>query len=297
MNEATFENLLAAGRTLLGATTPEREPFPPGCLSFARARALALGATAIQAPEAAHLERCRRCTGLIGAFRAAVPHMPWWQMLRRRLGRLSAAEERAAAAHLEEEGCPACFTRWEALGSAREWSILPPGRLRLPDPAAAGAAAVELEVTARSANGELEADLVEEESSLSLEVRTKNPQLNHSLVGYTLLGAAGEGRLGGLLLLRPDVQGWFAARERFDAASVYATLHGACDELLISPLALDLLGSEEREQLLAAAHRSRHDPELRSTWLEWSTRIRPAFPSLGEETHELLQDLRRELGA
>src|SRR4029077_9905660 len=126
----------------------------------------------------------------------------------------------------------------------------PESGLRLPDPAAAGAAAGEMEVTARSANGEVGGELGEEESSLALEVRTRNSQLNRTLVGYALLGAREGGVVAGFLLLQPDVEGWYAARTRFDAASIYATLHGTCDELLIAPLAANALGSEERELLL-----------------------------------------------
>jgi hypothetical protein len=126
-------------------------------------------------------------------------------------------------------------------------------------------------------------------------VRTKNPGLDGTLVGYTLLGTRPEGRLAGFLVLQPDVEGWYAARADFDPARVFAALHGACRELLIAPLALDLLSTEDRELLLAGAASVRDDPGCRAAWLGWATRAGTADTPLSPEALLLLSRLRGSL--
>jgi hypothetical protein len=92
----------------------EAERFPlahPGNLSFARARALVLNPALWQDQEREHVRQCGSCARLVEGMERAIPHPSWWQLLLRRLGRLSADEALVLRYHLEDGQCQRCLRR------------------------------------------------------------------------------------------------------------------------------------------------------------------------------------------
>ena len=297
MNSAELQQLLGTVRGAAGprsepedgrgATSPPPHPFPPECLSFERTRALALDPGRWRAEERRHTATCRRCRRLVASAEVQMPHLSLWTLLRHRLGSTSERERQAIAYHLEEGGCRRCRQVAGALAVGTSFRLPP---FALPHPAAAGAATGALEVGGRSSDGRLEAELVEEERQILLEIRSREAALNHQMIAYTLRGAQQE--MQGFLVLRPDVERWYAAQEIFDPELLYSRLQGRCEEVLIAPVGLEALPGVDRELLLAEAGRSRGNAEARAAWAAWAS----SRADVSEETRRLLDEVRAAVG-
>jgi hypothetical protein len=295
MNEARLDELLATVRGALRAGTAPGAPSAPGCLSFARARALVLDPERWRADERAHVAGCRRCARLLHTFEQEMPHLSLWSLLRSRLGRLASDEARAVEYHLREGGCRRCRERVERLGAALERVIQFPGPVPLPAPGAVGAATAVLDAVARSPDRVLEAELVEEDGRVLLEVRTKNATLKHRLVGYTLRGARQADAQEGFLVLQPDVEGWLTAQTTFDPEELYSRLQGRCEEVLLCPVDTEVLSYAEREALLASAEQSRKEAAAREGWMAWVMEAVQKSESVSDRTWQLLCEVRERL--
>jgi hypothetical protein len=291
MNKITFDELFAQARQRLSSRPPARTG-PPGCLLFARARALALNPDRWTASEQEHVAGCRRCARLVRDFERNMPHLSFWLLVRRRLGTLAGAEQRLVNYHLENGECRHCRARAASLEGQLDALVRAPGPFLLPHPAAAGAATPMLDVLARSADDHLEAELMREENQITLEVRTRLERLNHYLVGYALRGGQGE-VVEGFTVLAPDVEGWYTGHAVYPVGDLYARLSGICEEVLVGPVHASMLTGEEREALLASAAGSRENDRMRAAWAAWLTAC--AARDLSPDMRELLHELRIQL--
>jgi hypothetical protein len=289
MNAAGLDELLSVARTRLREPVPEGESIASDCLSFARARALALNPDRWTAAERSHAAGCRRCARLLESFEREMPHLSLWTLIRRRMGALAASERHAIGYHLEEGECRRCRAREERLGTAFDGIVRLPGPVPLPHPAAAGAATEGLDVSAWSAGGLVEAELAEEEGRILLEIRTRDAAWNHHLAGYAL--RSDHGQENGFLVLRPDVEGWYSAQAAFDPRALYSRLGGKCEEVLAGVLDVELLTGVEWEALAASVARSRGDPGVQAAWEAWAAEVIRRGETLSEEARPFLQSL------
>ncbi len=270
MPRETLEERLAALRARL-ATAPATSISPRECLTFERARALALDPGRGTAVEERHRAGCRRCGLMLESFGRQLPHLSLWTLLRRQLGRLSEGERRVVRYHLMEGGCLRCRQREERLQALAGQATLLRGPILFRDPAMVGAATPRPQVTARSETGDLAAELVETGPEAILEVRTKQVALNHRLVGYSLAGAEGTLPEEGFQVLRPEVEGWYAGHVSLDAAALHARLLGRCEEVLVTLADPEALTVEEQDLVVAAAGRDAGDPAASAAWTAWAT--------------------------
>jgi hypothetical protein len=274
-----LDDLLAGVRERLRALYSNETVCPPGCLTFSRARLLSLEPDRTTVEERSHLEACHRCAQLLQTFAREMPHLSLWTLVRRHLGVIEEREQQAVAYHLEQGACRCCRQRADTLRGASDRLLQLSGPLVLPHPTAVAAATAQSHARARSRDGSLETELVQEGHQLTLELRTRNAALNHHLVGYSL--RSGPRQREGFTVLRPDVEGWFTAETTFESRDLYTALGGRCEELLVLPAVEEVLGSSERDALLASAARDRTDVKARAAWTAWlaeAARRGEAFP-------------------
>src|SRR5207302_9935437 len=108
MNETVLENLLAAVRGRLQDADTRRGALPDLCLTFERARTLALDPARWREDERAHAAGCRLCRLLVVGIGRLMPHASFWTLLRSQLGLLSGHEQCALAYHVGPEACVRC---------------------------------------------------------------------------------------------------------------------------------------------------------------------------------------------
>jgi hypothetical protein len=137
--------------------------------------------------------------------------------------------------------------------------------------------------------------MTEEGGRVVLEVRTKKPELQGQLVGYSLRGMKRAAT--GFLIMCPDVEGWFAALTAFDAKELYARLDGRCEDLLVSPIDVEVLTAEETEALLDSVARALEDEEQRAGWMAWAETVERRRSNLSENALALVRDVRHRLRA
>lgn len=273
----------------------QRLPPPPSgdpsrtahCLTYSRARALALNPGRTTADERAHIAQCRRCGQLLASFGRHLPHLSVWTLTRRQLGTLRPAEEEAVEYHLLDGGCRECAARAEQLAHSPLGLLQLPAPHLLPDPAVARAAARAPEVLVRGQHGDLEADLVVEGDELCLEVRTRNPQHLHRLVGYVFEAETGEALLEGYLVLGPDTEGWYAAPQRIDPERLRADVLRCCQALLVMVLHPASLSAEEWQRVRESAPGPDADAEVKDAWRAFcreSLEQPEAIPLVAQET-------------
>lgn len=152
-----------------------------------------------------------------------------------------------------------------------------------------------LDVTATSPDQRVEVQLVEDEGKIVLEVRTKDATLNHQLFGYALRDADGHEAVTGFLVLREDVNDWYAAHVAFDLDELYATLNGQCRDVWVGLVEAEMLTEAGREALLASVERDRDDAEAQAAWRAWADRAAQS-ETLLDEARQLIQDVRERLG-
>ncbi len=138
----------------------------------------------------------------------------------------------------------------------------------LPHPQALVAGSSPLRIVASSADDSLEAELSEEETSLVLEVRSRDARLNHHLVGILLYGRGRNHVIEGFTVLHPDVEGWYTGHAKYTKEELYTRLHGCCEGLVVSPVDPSLLGPPEWEALEAST-REFPDAASRHAWMRW----------------------------
>jgi hypothetical protein len=164
--------------------------------------------------------------------------------------------------------------------------------ISLPNPQVAHARTGEpLDVTETSPDERIEVEFVEDKGAMVLEVRTKDAALNHQLFGYALRDADGQEAVTGFVVLREDVNDWYAAHVTFDLNELFATLNGQCRDVVVSLVEAEMLTEAEREALLASVERDRDDAEARAAWRAWAGRAAQS-ETLPEEARQLIQDVR-----
>lgn len=285
----------------LGELKRRLPPSPSGdprrtahCLTYSRARALALDPDRATAAERAHTTQCHRCRHLLASFSRHLPHLSLWTLTRRQLGTLRPAEVEAVEYHLLDGGCRECAARAEQLAHSPLAPLQLPAPHRLPDPAVARAAVREPEVLVRGQNGDLEADLVQDGDELCLEVRTRNPQHRHRLVGYVFEAETGEALLEGYLVLGPDTEGWYAAPQRLDPERLRADVLRCCQALLVMAVPPGSLSAEEWERVRESAPGPDAGAEVQDAWREFcrkSLEQPEALPAAALETLRSLADV------
>jgi hypothetical protein len=217
---------------------------------------------------------------------------------------------------LDRVGWDAGFRRWlekimtpEQAGDAA--APAPPRMpflvLTFPDPlphpeALAAQSDQPLHLASASADGRLQADLVEDGPRLLLEVRTKNPALNYALIRVTP-GAAdprdpAAGRL--MLLLRPDVNEWYAAHATFNTAELREDLQ-AGGRVRGLGLFISVVDPEWREgrdtgAVFDQVEGEREGPAGRAAWHAWLEHVERQRPISSAYLRELLEGVRARLG-
>lgn len=125
--------------------------------------------------------------------------------------------------------------------------------------------------------GEVQAEVVQlgppvqEQRSVQLRIRTKNPAFNLQLVRYAFQTAAGVDAEVGFVWLRPARNDWFAASVTLDAVSLFQKVNGECRPVV----AVGWKGAAERSDsdhaaLLDAVRRDAGAVELSNAWIAWA---------------------------
>jgi hypothetical protein len=249
---------------------PEPESVPRNCLTFARARELALNSTRWTTEEEKHAAGCPACVSLVARFERSMPHLSLWMLIRRRLGLpLLPVEEHAFQYHLVEGGCRQCGER-----DRRAGELLPTvTHLRglLPTPLRPGVHAQTAPATtsASAAGNVVDAELALERGRLGLEVRTKDARWKHQLVGWTLATRREREARERFAVLYPDVEGWFVDHSWLDAKELGLGTNNPCQEILAAALDVELLTDAQRESIVGVVWRL-EVPAQRSAWREWA---------------------------
>ncbi len=244
------------------------------------------------AAERAHIGGCAYCQKTREKVQRVLWHPTLWQVFLHNLNG-GVAE---VAYHLEQDKCQPCLARCRCLEKVRNCivSFLSPIPLRNPQVALA-ATGEPLDVTATSPDQRIEVQLVEDRDAMVLEVRTKDVALNHQLFGYALRDADGQEAVTGFLVLREDVNDWYAAHVTFDLNELFATLNGQCRNAVVSLVEADMLTEAEREALLASVARDRDDAEAQAAWRAWAERAEQSG-TLPDDARQLIRDVRERLG-
>jgi hypothetical protein len=139
------------------------------------------------------------------------------------------SEEQAHAAD-----CPYCrnvLARQQRMATAAvvlhfpdAFDIPAPGQM-------AAKSATDIDLTAGSADGRLEAEFLQDRQGYVLEVRSKDKALEGHVVQYVLCDRDGNEAVEGTFMLQADANDWVAAHVPFDPADLYAPLKGHCSKL------------------------------------------------------------------
>lgn len=262
----------------------------PACLTYSRARVLALDPAGSTAAESAHAAECRRCGHLLRSFDRQLPHLSIWTLMRRQLDLLRPAEADRVQYHLGSGHCRECTARAERLAGVPLTRLQLPALLVPPHPAMARAAVPEPEVLVRGEHGDLEADLVRDGDELCLEVRTRNPAHRHQLVGYAFASGTGEALVEGYLVLGPDAEEWLAAHELIDPERFRAAAPDGSAALEVAVLPPACLSAEEWRRVRTAAPGPEAAEEVRATWREFC-RTQLVVGSLSEDALETVRSI------
>ena len=274
MDDTRLNALISQVRARLEAVPPAPPPGNETCLMFARARSLALDPEQWTAEERQHAGSCRRCRHLVESFQREIGHLSYWTLLRVTLGATTAWEQHEVKAHLETAGCRYCRRRKDALARRSPLRLYFPHVPALRNPAVLLAAPSEPLVLAHAEHADLEAELIDDHDELALEVRTKNPALNHMVVGYALLGKGGELIFEGFLVLAQDVEGWYTGQAALHQEALLESSVGSGGILEVSVPELELLG--EREALLLQANAIQDEAGQRA-WRAWAEQTATDF--------------------
>jgi hypothetical protein len=259
-----------------------------GCPPPDRAWAVALGLADPTGEERAHLRSCPRCRTTWRRLRWQVRHPSWWDLARATRGALEGDEANDLRRHLEGP-CPACAARLGRLAPAAGVLFTRPAAL--PDPRAwAAASGPPLDQGAASPDGRLEAQLVAAGADVVLEVRTRDPGLAGHLAAGGCAAPDGEPLLA-FAVLRPDVNGWYAAGMRWDGARLHDRLGGACRDLAARVVGPDLLTAAEAGALRESIARDASDATARAAWRAWAARALEAGGPPAEEIRAVLREL------
>jgi len=275
------------------ALTAGAEPSLPrvDCLGFARAREVVLDPTRLTSQEKAHLKECRLCCTLVTSLERNLPHLTFWSLLKQALGQLSPSERHSVEYHLEAGGCRSCRARQERLRQ----SLLPVLQMPSPPtpvpPHVVRAAVKGPEVLASAVSGELEAELIRYRGDLSLELRTRSAPAETSLAAYAFQDERGGSLLDGYAVLRPDVEGWYAAEVDLDAARYHEKVGDRCRVLWVGLVDPAVLSEEEWARVSEATPGPEAESEARGAWLNWCTHTLLAGKDLPAPAQAVLQEL------
>jgi hypothetical protein len=257
-----------------------------GCPPPDRCWAVALGLSAWNDGERPHLSACPSCRSAVRRLRWRVRHPSWWTLQRATLGLLPADEAGEVRRHLEMDGCGSCGRRRQRLAGDEVVSFT--AAVPLPDPRTWAAAGGGLDQAAASADGRLKAHLLGLGRDVILEVRTRDAALDGRLVACGCAGDDEEPLLA-FAVLRPDVNGWFAAQVRWDASELHARLCGSCRGLMARVLEPGLLTAAETDALRASIDRDGPDERSMTAWRQWRERALVQPEPLSEEVRVVLR--------
>ncbi|MFQ3610174.1 MAG: hypothetical protein SNJ72_01640 [Fimbriimonadales bacterium] len=246
--------------------------------------------------EREHLRTCTFCQAMRDKLQPRLWFPSLWQLVLYRLGRLTGDEAEAVARHLERDRCRRSLERLRQIEAVQGTiaALLQP--IALPKSQMAHAHTTEpLNKTLTAPDQRFEAQLVEDDDQIVLEVRTKLPELNYQLFGYALTDTEGHEAVTGFLVLRPDVNDWYAGTVNFQREALAETLKGQCREVVVNWVEPSLLTPTEQEALLASLERDWDDEEARSAWQAW---VEKALQdeNLPDEARQLLQQVHARLG-
>ncbi|MGV3721116.1 MAG: hypothetical protein ACO1SX_09420 [Actinomycetota bacterium] len=260
----------------------------PGCLTFARARELALNSVRWTREEQSHAADCPSCTNLVARFERSMPHLSLWLLIRRRLGLpLQAVEEHAIQYHLVEGGCRECGERDRRAGELLPNVTVLRGALPIPAAPGVQASTAPAATSASASGGALDAELALERGRLGLEVRTRNDQWKHQLVGWTLATRREREARERFAVLYPDVEGWFVDHSWLDAEELGLGANNPCQEILAAAMDVELLTDAQRESIVGLVWRLK-SAEQRSAWRDWAVE-QQLRGQLGAHTRDVLQ--------
>jgi hypothetical protein len=147
-------------------------------------------------------------------------------------------------------------------------------------------------VLAECEAGDLQAELLDDCGNLSLEVRTKNPHLNHSLVSFAFSDANAP-VLEGFLVLAPDVEGWYTGETGIQRTALLPSFSHLGGTLQVSLVDAALLTGREA-QLLSAAATAEQNVAIRKAWRAWGEQAVSDLNAASEVT-AILQSLTEQL--
>jgi hypothetical protein len=150
-----------------------------------------------------------------------------------------------------------------------------------------------VEVTRLSPDQRLESTFYEDEDRLVLEVRTREPALEHQLVRYAIQGRDGSEVRAGFLVLARAEHGWIAAHATFAADPLHEQAQGLCQALEVRPVAAESLTTGDRPALLASL--AEPNETERTAWRSWLDRTERENEALPAEIAPLLSELRERL--
>ncbi|MCC2669115.1 MAG: hypothetical protein K0Q72_1586 [Armatimonadetes bacterium] len=244
-------------------------PPSPDCLTFARARMLALDASRSTGDEDRHSAGCRRCARMRDLIEREMPHLSTWVLIRKRLGLpLFPAEQHMVAYHLKAGGCRDCAQREAALTDRFPKVVVLGGVLPVPLSRAVGASTPPVSAGGHSADGTLEVEVVLERGRMGLELRTQSPRWRHQLVGWTLATRREREADERFAVLQADVEGWFVDHAWLDVKRLRLGPQNRCEEILAAALELEHLSAPQRQRLLQSVRDA--SAEQLADWRHWA---------------------------
>lgn len=288
--DGILDPFFGEGVAAAGESGPEL--VAPGCLTFARARELALNSVRWTSEERSHAAECAACETLVARFERSMPHLSLWLLIRRRLGLpLLPVEEHAVKYHLEEGGCRECGERDRRAGELLPSVTVLRGALPMPALPGVHAATAPAATSASVSGSALDAELALERGKLGLELRTRDRQWKHQLVGWTLATRREREARERFAVLYPDVEGWFVDHSWLDAKELGLGANNPCQEILAAAMDVELLTDAQRESIVGLVWRL-EAAEQRSAWREWALEQRQR-DQLSAHTRDVLERIIR----
>lgn len=141
----------------------------------------------------------------------------------------------------------------------------------------------------------LEAQFMEVENEVLLEIRSKNANFLNRLLGCGFRGKTKGSPFLHFVVLHPDRNDWYTAQIRFDIRELYDQIDGECHDVLIGPVDVNDLTSEEGEALLESVKRDRNDERARTAWVDWAGHVKKEPEPLPDRIAQLLAEVNDQL--
>ena len=132
----------------------------------------------------------------------------------------------------------------------------------------------------------------EQDGEVLVEIRTKEPTCCEHLFLCGFQGPAARAPDLHFFLLQPDAEDWYHKILRFPAQELFNQLGEKCEDLLVYPVDVNGLASDEKEALLKSVSRDcdRNDQPAIAAWKTWAEQPWPR-----EQTRKLMTKVRKLL--